>query len=361
MNSKSLSCLTAAWIMAFVVGVAPLFAEHEHVGPPRVLRHARKLAVLNGWHIYTVEEDGGLYRTDPNTGARKQIGRPEFGNTEHLYAIGDWVYTIEKDGSLYRVHHLDGTWSRIGEAGEWAGVVTGGVLRIEETDDAFKDALLTVERDGGMYRTDLRDGTRNRVGKPEFGNTKNLCIAESVAFTIEDDGWLYRVEPTTGEWRPVGDVARLFGIYGLTFLDGELYAISDEGLFAISTVTGQMRAIGGAEFEETAFVCAAAGQVLAIDDSGNILIVDRAAGVAPAKPQSDRFKITPVGDGRFSAVVEYVNPKGEQRIVSLEATGPEIEAWAKAIPGLPDQLRAQIRLAVGVATRAQQKARPSDP
>jgi len=72
------------------------------VGPAGAWKPTIAGAVLKG-KLYTVENNNGLWETDLNTGGWSQLGKPEFGATRFMFAAGDHLYTIEEDGSLYRV------------------------------------------------------------------------------------------------------------------------------------------------------------------------------------------------------------------------------------------------------------------
>src|SRR4051812_29864380 len=69
---------------------------------------------------HAAETGGAPYETDPGTGACKQPGKAEFGGTTFMFADGKALYTIETDGGLDRVSPTDGTWERVGKAGDRA-------------------------------------------------------------------------------------------------------------------------------------------------------------------------------------------------------------------------------------------------
>ena len=70
-------------------------------------------ATLNG-RIYTVEQSGALYETNPATGIWRQIGKPEFGKTQFMFGTTSWLYSIE-DGDLYRINPSNGSWGAVGK------------------------------------------------------------------------------------------------------------------------------------------------------------------------------------------------------------------------------------------------------
>ncbi len=147
-----------------------------------------------GGKLYTADSNGGLYETNPATGAWRQIGKPDFAATRHLFNNGDLLYSIESDGSLYRIKPSDGTWSRAKEAGGWKNTMGSTVMG---------DKLYTVETSGVLYETSLVTGLWKPIGKAEFGKTRFLFSANGSLFTLEDGG-LYRVNRSTGDWTQVG-------------------------------------------------------------------------------------------------------------------------------------------------------------
>src|ERR1700712_5159469 len=57
-------------------------------------------AVMLDGQVYTTENAGGLWNTNPNTGTYRKIGKSEFANTKFLFADSKFLYSIEKDGTL---------------------------------------------------------------------------------------------------------------------------------------------------------------------------------------------------------------------------------------------------------------------
>src|SRR3569623_1033473 len=90
-------------------------------------------AVINEW-LYTVEENGGLYRTNPYTGEWSQVGGLDFANTRFLFALGGSLYTIEADGSLYRVSAGNGAWEQVGPQADWVNTIAGAARHFVEQD-----------------------------------------------------------------------------------------------------------------------------------------------------------------------------------------------------------------------------------
>lgn len=53
--------------------------------------------------LYSAESTGALYVTHLNTGRWQQLGEAEYHNTKFMFSAGGYIYTIENDGSLYKI------------------------------------------------------------------------------------------------------------------------------------------------------------------------------------------------------------------------------------------------------------------
>ncbi len=163
--------------------IDPATGEKQRLGDEGAWQGTLAGAVLKG-KLYTAEDNGGLYATDPDAGEWKQLGKAEFGDTKFMFAAGDFLCTVEKDGSLYKVDPKDGAWAQLGEAGAWKETLAGVVL---------KGKLYTAETNGCFYETDLTNGAWVQLGQAEFGGTAFMFAAGEDVFTIEKSGSLYRV------------------------------------------------------------------------------------------------------------------------------------------------------------------------
>ena len=173
--------------------VSPLNGAWNRVGLAGDWKDTITLATLNN-NLYSVERSGALYRTDLTSGRWVQLGKPDFANTEFMFADGQSLYTIEADGSLYRVNPVNGTWSGVGGAGEWKETRVGATLN---------GRIYTVERGGALYETNPATGAWTQIGKPDFAKTQFIFGAGGSLYSIED-GDLYRINPVSGGWVRIG-------------------------------------------------------------------------------------------------------------------------------------------------------------
>jgi hypothetical protein len=135
--------------------------------------------------VYTVENSGALYMTEPSTGIWTKIGGADFANTAFIFDAGSKLCTIEKDGNLYLVDPLRGTWKQSGKAGGWKNTVKGASLN---------GKLVTVENDGRLFTTDPSAGTWTLSAKDGFDGTRFLFSAGGAVYGIDLAGSLFAID-----------------------------------------------------------------------------------------------------------------------------------------------------------------------
>lgn len=214
------------------------------------------LTIFNG-HLYTIEKNGALYRTDLTTDKWIQLGKPDFATTQFLFADNQNLYTIETDGSLYRVSPVNGAWSQVGQAGDWRD--TSALVTLD-------NRLYSIEKSGALYRTDLTNGKWVQLGKPDFAATQFLFADNQNLYTIETDGSLYRVSPVNGAWSQVGQAGDWKDTTRGASFNGRIYTVELGGrLYETNPANGVWKQIGSAAYGGIQFMFAANGSLYAID------------------------------------------------------------------------------------------------
>ncbi len=224
--------------------------------------------------VYTIEKSGALYVTNPTSGKRVQLGKPDFADTEFMFTNwGGTLYTIEADGSMYRVNN-DGTWIGVGQAGDWKDTIA--LVSVFST-------IYTIERNGALYKTELDTGRWVQVGKADFANTRFMFRygnpgVEFYLYTIEDDGSVYRINPENGTWIRVGKP----GDWKDTILAAQghrtFYTVERNGaLYKTDMATATWKQIGKAEFGNVRFMCGSYNGLYIIED-GDLYSIDQITG-----------------------------------------------------------------------------------
>jgi hypothetical protein len=218
-----------------------------------------------GDKLYTTEVNGALYVTDAQTGAWKQIGKPEFRGTVFLAHTDDTLYSVEATGSLYAINPSDGSWKPIGKPGAWKGTTAGTILG---------GKLYTTEVNGALYVTDLSTGEWKQIGKPEFIGTVVLFSSGPKLYSIETSGSLYEIDPDTGAWKGLGKPGDWRGTTAAAVLDGKLYTTELNGvLYETDLSNGAWKALGKPEFKDTVVIFPAKDSLLTIERGGSLYAV----------------------------------------------------------------------------------------
>ena len=99
-------------------------ATWRQVSAPGTWKNTAFASATSG-SLYTIEQSGKLYKTDPVTAEWSQIGDLSYANTILMFAGGKNIFTIEKDGNLYRTNPESGDWVQLGKNGAWAKTIAG--------------------------------------------------------------------------------------------------------------------------------------------------------------------------------------------------------------------------------------------
>jgi hypothetical protein len=236
----------------------------EPVGTPGGWNGTR-LAVTLGDHMYSIEKgDGRLWDTLLATGEWHALGRPEFGASTNLFAVGDRLYTFETDGTMYRIDPATGTWEVVGKAGTW---------KATRLAVALGGHIFTIENgDARIFKTDVATGETRVIGKADFGRTMRRVATTTALYTLEDDGSLYRVDPTSGAWVRVGTTGAWKGTRLAAVIGETMYSIerSDGRMWKTALATGEHTVIGAPDFARTHRLLATATLLYTIEDDGTL-------------------------------------------------------------------------------------------
>ena len=303
------------------------------VGPPGAWKATRAGVVLND-QVFTVEENGGLFATDPGTGDRRQIGQPEFATTLRMFAVNDALFTIEADGSLYQVDTNDGTWRRVGTEGVWVRTRAGAAL---------DGQLYTVEENGELFVTNPANGQYRQIGNAVFGATTFMNAANGQLFTIETYGSLYRVDPNDGSWVGVGEAGAWKQTIATAVVNRKLVTAESDGTLQIANLDdGTRRQIGAAAFGNTVFMFALGGQVYTIEADGSLYRVFIEGQVTPRESKPREPDLKPHTPAELAAIQNADIDRGQSLRAStdpaeiaeiVDEVAPGFTAISPVIPG----------------------------
>lgn len=317
-------------LMVFSLILPGQAGSWKQVGKPKAWAGTIAGVALNG-KLYTVEQSGTLYATDPASGAWKQLGKPDFAATTLMMAVAGRLFTIEKDGSLYTIDPASAVWQRLGAAGSWAGTIAGVGLN---------GKLYTVEKSGSLYVTDPADGAWKQLGKPDFAATAFLLAAAGKLYSIEKDGSLYAIEPASGAPKRVGAAADWADTIAACGAPGAILTIERSGkLYATDPASGVWKQFGKADFAATRFMFPCSGSLFTIEQDGSLYKVDiggTASAPEPAPAANAASTAAVAGNLTFAFMGTWENESGMTMRVTLD--GITMSMNGKQIGPIPFQV-----------------------
>lgn len=137
--------------------------------------------------IYTLEESGALYRTNPEDGKWEQVGtKSPYAGIRIMFPLGANLYTIgATTGNLSRVNPASGAYATVGATGTWKNATLAAPVG---------ERFYTVSRQSGnLYENNASTGAWKTIGKTDYKNTRLLFGSGEKLYTLEEDGSLYEV------------------------------------------------------------------------------------------------------------------------------------------------------------------------
>ncbi len=317
-------------VMAFSLILPGQAGSWKQIGKAKAWAGTIAGVPLNG-KLYTVDQSGALYATEPASGAWKQLGKPDFTATALLMAAAGRLFTIENDGSLYAIDPASGAWQRLGAAGSWAGTIAGVGLN---------GKLYTVEKSGALYVTDPASGAFKLLGKPDFAATAFLLAAAGKLYSIEKDGSLYAIEPANGSWKRVGAAAGWANTIAACGTPGAILTVERGGkLYATDPASGVWKQLGKTDFAATRFMLPCSGNLFTIEREGSLFQVDiggAAPSLAPAPVANTASAAAVAGNLTFAFMGTWLNESGMTMRVTLD--GITMSMDGKQIGPIPFQV-----------------------
>lgn len=255
-------CLMLVVLVSLQITYAAV-GDKTRLGQPGDWKGTITVTTFND-RLYSVEKNGALYETDLRNGKWRQLGKPDFVNTKHIFAVNESLYTIETDGTFYRVSPADGSWAKVGQAGAWSNTIAGTV---------WNGRIYTVETNGALYETNPGTGVWKQIGKAEFAKTRYLFASGTSLYTIEDGG-LYRVSTTNGSWSRVGTAEDWGANRAAAVIGDRLYNCSKGAIYETMLSNGQWKTIGKTGFADTTILFESGLRLYAIDADGSLYSVE---------------------------------------------------------------------------------------
>ena len=185
----------------------------------------------------------------------------EYLDTTVLVGVDDGLYAVTDDRALYRIDPGDGAARRLSPDGEWARTTSGagapGVLYLVDGDR--------------LYRVEPETGAFAELGQDAW-NPRVMVVADGPCL-VHDDGTLYRVADPDGSWTTIGRERIWADAVAGAAVDGTLYLVQQEYLYAVDLTTGADRRVSDEPWDATHVVGCGAALVIRTGD-GNLYQVD---------------------------------------------------------------------------------------
>ena len=159
-------------------------------------------------------------------------------------------------------------------------------------------ADITIEDDGTLYVITPSTGKWKQVGKAgHYGNTIAADGIGKYVFTIESNGALYRTDVTTGKWVQLGKNDFAATTY-MTTTENYIYTVESDGTFyEVSPETGKWRQIGKpSEYSGVIGMIGDSDLVYTVEEDGNLWVTD------PAEDTVDKLS-----EGGYDSVIFMVD------------------------------------------------------
>lgn len=211
--------------------------------------------------LYTIEQDGSLYKTGTRSGRSEKLDGGY--DTKFLVSDGEMLVAIEKHGALFTIDPSTGDWQQLGDSNDWGDTIAA---------DAMGGSLFTVEESGSLYHTDLTTGEWHELG--DGFDTRYLWAWAGYVYILENDGTLYKIDPDSGEFEQFGDLGAYASTTAATIHDGTLYTIEDGKLGATSIEDGAFETLSGPEYGNTRHLFGAGDALYAIETDGTLYTIE---------------------------------------------------------------------------------------
>jgi hypothetical protein len=153
---------------------------------------------------------------------------------------GDWQYTGPAIGGGNVIYSVSG------RTVYWTNLSTGKSYVVAQGYEGahlpiWMDGLLYIIQDNNLYVIDTDAGSWRRLGDT-WSKTKVMTGMDGYLWSMEDTGTLYRTDKN-GKDQQVGRANALREPMFLAALNGTLYAVADDTLYAFNNGTSEWRAI----------------------------------------------------------------------------------------------------------------------
>lgn len=221
-----------------------------------------RLATTCNGALYSIDTTGKFIRTNLSTGEKSAVNDQHYGNSIRLWGGGKNLFTLEKDGSLYRTHPETGQWSILGKAGDWINTMQAVPVY---------GYLYSVEKNGTLYATNVNTGNYIALGKPDFAGCGALYETGGSLYLGGASGNLLQVSEADGTWKQILSPQSLTNSIAGAVISGKLFILEKDGsLIRYDVPAGSKTVLGKTSFKSPVFLMAAGIKLYLLDGSGSL-------------------------------------------------------------------------------------------
>lgn len=115
--------------------------------------------------------------------------------------------------------------------------------------DQSNGILYSIDFTYALYKTDLSNGEQTRLGNATYRNTKFFFRYRYKLYSIENDGSMTEIDPSTGAWSVKSSIGTWTDIERVTVVGNSFFAIQNGAFYYYSSLDPKYRRqIGGSEF-----------------------------------------------------------------------------------------------------------------
>lgn len=239
---------------------AQFFSTRE-IGKKAQWAGTKFAATCNGF-LYTIDSSNKLVRSNLSTGEMALVNDQLYGNSIRLWGGGKNLFTLEKDGSLYRTHPESGQWSILGKAGDWINTLLAVPVY---------GYLYSVEVNGTLYATNVNTGYYIPLGKPDFSGCKAIYETGGNLYLIGAKEDLLKVNEADGSWEQILAPQSLTNTMTGAVISGKLYILENDGsLIRFEVPSGSKTVLGKLSGHPPVFLMAAGVKLYLLDSGGTL-------------------------------------------------------------------------------------------
>ena len=211
-------------------------------------------------HLYTLDINKALYKTDLDSGIQTRLGNTTYKNTRYLFIVNGQLYCMENDGSMNRIDIFTGAWTVISPIGTW-----NQIDRVIVVGRKF----YTTQNGALFYHPTMNERVKTKIGEDEFQNMGSYFKTDSTLHSLFDDGSLFKINMTTGEWKRIGPKKGWKHAYEGAVIGSKFYTFEiPSSLYETDLTTGAKKELDNTQFTNTEFMFSDSGKLYAIFKGG---------------------------------------------------------------------------------------------